>query len=184
MESTILKKKYRESKTGEMIDLYIKPTTYADLENVRRLWADGDTMRFVGFPSGIETSKAQMENWLKQIHAAVPGVNHFSIFVNGIYCGETYYRICQSTGLAVLDIKLFEHGRSVGAALNALKFAAKHAFANGATKVYVDPRKDNHKAIALYKKLGFQQKPYPNHLSKDEYLETNIYFELSRGQVF
>ena len=31
----------------------IKETTREDIKNVQRLWADGDVMRFVGFPDGL-----------------------------------------------------------------------------------------------------------------------------------
>ena len=31
----------------------IRETTEKDLKNVQRLWADGDVMRFVGFPDGL-----------------------------------------------------------------------------------------------------------------------------------
>lgn len=31
----------------------VKETTIKDINNVQRLWADGDVMRFVGFPDGL-----------------------------------------------------------------------------------------------------------------------------------
>lgn len=36
----------------------VKETTVEDIHNVQQLWADGDVMRFVGFPDGLhETTK-------------------------------------------------------------------------------------------------------------------------------
>ena len=35
-----------------LIMIIIKETTIEDVKNVQRLWADGDVMRFVGFPDG------------------------------------------------------------------------------------------------------------------------------------
>ena len=36
----------------------IKETTAEDIKNIQRLWADGDVMRFVGFPDGLrQTAK-------------------------------------------------------------------------------------------------------------------------------
>ena len=31
----------------------VKETTKADIPNVQRLWADGDVMKYVGFPDGL-----------------------------------------------------------------------------------------------------------------------------------
>ena len=41
----------------------IKETTEGDLENVRSLWADGDVMRYVGFPDGLHQSAEKMRGW-------------------------------------------------------------------------------------------------------------------------
>ena len=37
--------------------LTIKETTRADLPNIQSLWADGDVMKFVGFPDGLQQMK-------------------------------------------------------------------------------------------------------------------------------
>ena len=34
--------------------LEIKESTAADVKNIQRLWADGDVMRYVGFPEGLQ----------------------------------------------------------------------------------------------------------------------------------
>ena len=35
----------------------IKQTTEENLRDVQRLWADGDVMRFVGFPDGLHRTE-------------------------------------------------------------------------------------------------------------------------------
>ena len=39
----------------------IKETTIEDLDNVQKLWADGDVMRFVGFPDGLQRTSEEMK---------------------------------------------------------------------------------------------------------------------------
>lgn len=158
----------------------IKETTANDLANVKRLWADGDVMKFVGFPEGLHETDESMKNWFNWILSSRPIANHFSIFDNDIYCGETFFDIDVKHGSsASLDIKLFKFARGKGIAATALTYAIEEAFKNGAEKVWVDPNPDNLKAIALYERLGFERKPMPEHLMEDEGV-TSIYMELVR----
>ena len=52
----------------------------------------------------------------------------------------------------------------------------EQAFENGAEKVWVDPNPNNEKALALYKRLGFVQKPRPEYLAEDENI-ASVYME-------
>lgn len=158
----------------------VKETTANDLTNVKQLWADGDVMKFVGFPEGLHETDESMENWFNWILSCRPTANHFSIFDNNIYCGETFFDIDIKHGnSASLDIKLFKFARGKGIATTALTYAIEEAFKNGAEKVWVDPNPDNEKAIALYERLGFERKPMPEYLIEDEGV-TSIYMELVR----
>ena len=38
----------------------IKETTRNDLPNVQKLWADGDVMKFVGFPEGLHETESEL----------------------------------------------------------------------------------------------------------------------------
>ena len=134
----------------------IRQTTAEDLKNVQRLWADGDVMRFVGFPEGLQQTDEDMQGWYRWIESGRPQLDHFSVFEDGVYCGETFYEIDREHGSsAALDIKLFGFARGRGIAAEALSFAIGKAFENGAKTVWVDPNPQNAKAIALYEKLGF-----------------------------
>ena len=159
----------------------ILETTKNDLLNVQALWADGDVMKFVGFPEGLHETLENLERWISRIEARRPLVNHYSIYEDSVYCGEAFYSIdTQHDNSASLDIKLFSHARGRGIATQALSHAIDAAFANGAKSVWVDPNPANFKAIALYERLGFERKPMPEYLIEDDEPVTSIYMELTR----
>ena len=160
------------------MEIIIRETTANDLVHVKQLWADGDVMKFVGFPEGLHETEESMKKWLDRIVSSRPATNHFSIFENDVYCGETFFSIdTKHDNSASVDIKLFRFARGKGIAASALSHAIKEAFKNGAEKVWVDPNPDNTKAIALYERLGFEPKPMPEYLIEDEGV-TSIYMEL------
>ena len=101
---------------------------------------------------------------------------HYSIYHNELgYCGESYYEV-RDNGYAALDIKLLPKARGRGIALEGLKYAIQKAFTQGKAKVvFVDPHKDNVKALKLYDNLGFKIKTHP----KIEYVNKYNYLELS-----
>ncbi len=158
----------------------VKETTIKDINNVQRLWADGDVMRFVGFPDGLHQTDEKMQDWLQWIESNRPALNHFSIFEDGKYCGESFYKIDAEHQSAALDIKLFgfARGRGIGAA--GLSYAIEEAFRNGAETVWVNPNPENLKAIALYKKLDFQKKRFPKYLISEDEEQNSIYMELRK----
>lgn len=156
----------------------VKETTIEDIKNVQRLWADGDVMRFVGFPDGLHETDEAMQQWLEGLNAARPTQNHFSIYEDGKYCGEAGYGLDKEHGSAWLDIKLFGYARGRGIATQAISHAMEEAFKNGAKVVWVDPDPQNTKAIALYERLGFKQKNMPEYIiALGEDPTTNVYFE-------
>lgn len=158
--------------------LIIKETEKADLENVRALWASGEVMKFVGFPNGLEKSAGDMKKWLERIEAHRPNVNHFSIYDDGAYCGEAFYAIDRFTGRAALDIKLFPEARGRGIGRAGLIHAMEEAFMNGADCVYVDPDRENERALRLYEAVGMVQKPMPEELADPDYPNA-VYYELT-----
>lgn len=163
---------------GEALEMIeIKETTIEDIDQVQKLWADGDVMRYVGFPDGLHQTSEEMKKWFRWIESNRPALNHYSIFEDGNYCGESFYEIDTEHQSAALDIKLFGFARGRGIAAAGLSYAVQEAFRNGARIVWVDPNPENKKAIALYKKLGFRQKDFPEYLISGEGAHKSIYME-------
>ena len=158
----------------------VRETTAQDLQNVRQLWADGDVMKYVGFPNGLIKTDDEMKKWFRRIESNRPLWNHYSIFEDGKYCGESFYRIDAEHQSAALDIKLFGFARGRGIAAAGLSHAIKEAFRNGAQTVWVDPNPDNKKAIALYQRLGFERKDFPGYLVSGDEERSSVYMEASR----
>ena len=160
----------------------VKETTIIDINNVQKLWADGDVMRFVGFPNGLYQTDEEMQDWFRWIESSRPVLNHYSIFEDGKYCGESFYEIDTEHKSAALDIKLFGFARGRGIATAGLSHAIKEAFRNGAEIVWVDPNPENSKAIALYKRLGFQHRGFPEYLVSEDEAPSSIYMELQNSR--
>lgn len=160
----------------------IKETSSKDITHVQRLWADGNVMEFVGFPKGLIRTDEEMQNWYRWIECSRPVLNHYCIFEDGNYCGESFYRIDSAHKSAALDIKLFGFARGRGIAAAGLSHAIEEAFRNGAEIVWVDPNPENAKAIALYQRLGFQQKDFPDYLISADEEKHSLYMELRRSE--
>ena len=164
----------------------IKETGPEDLANVQRLWADKDVMRYIeGFPEGLHRTDEEMRQWLEWIVSGRPQRNHFSIYEGGEYCGESFYSIDPERGnSASVDIKLFASARGRGLATGGLLNAIDKAFFYGAESVWVDPDRENERAIALYERLGFVEKEMPEYLlAQDEDPAKHRYMELAKGDL-
>lgn len=153
--------------------LNIKETTREDLPEILALWADGEVMRYVGFPDGLKVNMTILENWYQSI-SSKPYCRHFSIYDSKLgFCGETFYEVDVPNAISALDIKLFSHARGRGIAELALKHVLKEVFSTDiCDRAYVEPHQENRKAWQLYEKIGFTEKPRPSFLEPNEvYLE-------------
>lgn len=153
----------------------LRLTGEADLENVRKLWASPEVMRYVGFPEGLQKTIEQMHRWLPWVQQP-PVRQHYSVYAHGVgYCGESFYDV-DETGLACMDIKLLPCARGKGIGYTALSYALDQAFRVGkAERAYVDPNPENRKALSLYASLGFLPAVRPAHLEPWE----SLYFEMT-----
>ena len=160
-----------------MRSIVIKLTEQSDLENVQKLWETPAVMQFVGFPQGLHESMEHLEKiWLPWVQSP-PKRQHYSIYADS-YCGEAFYDV-DSTGLACMDIKLLPSARGKGIGLRGLSHALDNAFLQGdARAAYVDPDPENEKALALYRRLGFQNAVRPDHLGDPGC--PYVYMEISR----
>ena len=160
----------------------IKESTHDDIRNIQSLWADEDVMRYI-WPGGLKETEEGVREWLDRHIAARPMGNHFSIFEDGKYCGETHYQIDEASHSAAMDIKLFSFARGRGIATKALSHSIEEAFKNGAETLWVDPHPANDKALALYERLGFVRKEMPEHvIAMGEDPDRFVYMELSRSE--
>lgn len=141
----------------------IRESTYDDTKNIQALWADADVMKYI-WPGGLQETEEGVKEWLDRDMLIRPKGNHYSIFEDGKYCGETAYHIDEGTRSASLDIKLFQFARGRGIASKALSHAMEEALKNGAETLWVDPHPANSKAMALYQRLGFERKEMPEHV--------------------
>ena len=158
-------------------EITIKETDASDLENVQRLWATPDVMRFVGFPNGLHETIEHLQNeWLPWV-IAKPQRCHYSVYCETLgYCGESFYDV-DVHGLASMDIKLLPAARGKGIAEKALTFALNQAFTVGnATAAWVDPDPRNKKALTLYARMGFREAPRPAHMEP----YPNLWLKLTR----
>ena len=158
----------------------IKESTFDDVKSIQALWADEDVMKYI-WPGGLKETDEAVREWLEKIISGRPYQNHYSIFEDGIYCGETHYGIDEDSKSAALDIKLFNFARGRGIATKALSHSIEEAFKYGAETLWVDPRPENSKAIALYQRLGFVKKDMPEHvIALGEDPDVFVYMELSK----
>ena len=158
----------------------IRESTYDDVKNLQSLWADADVMKYI-WPGGLQETEEGVREWLDRSILARPKSNHYSIFEDGKYCGETAFAIDETTRSAAMDIKLFPFARGRGIATKALTHAVEEAFKNGAETLWVDPRPANSKAMALYQRLGFVRKEMPEHvIALGEDPNEFAYMELQR----
>ena len=158
----------------------IKESTYDDIRNIQNLWADEDVMKYI-WPGGLHETEEAVREWLDRFIDARPKQNHYSIFEDGKYCGETQYRIDEGTRNASLDIKLFKFARGRGIAAQALSHSIQEAFKHGAETLWVDPHPSNEKALKLYHKLGFVQKEMPEYvIALGEDPTVYVYMELRK----
>lgn len=145
--------------------LEIKETAIEDLDNIRRLWADGDVMRYFGFPDGMHETEESMKKWFSELVLQRPVCNQYSIYEDGIFCGEVNYQIdTEHHNFGTVDVKLFKSARGKGIASKAITFAVEKVLENGASNVWVFPNALNLKAIAMYERLGFVRRDMPEYL--------------------
>lgn len=158
----------------------VRHTEHRDLPDIARLWADGDVMRFVGFPEGLTLSDTDMQVWWERLSAS-PRARHFAIEDPELgYCGEAYYGADAAGDAAEVDIKLFAAARGRGLGALGLTVALKELFERELARVArVDPHRDNHAAIALYRRLDFTEvEPW---VADPE--STHLYFEITASAL-
>lgn len=172
--------------------LIIRSPKESDADFYKNLWADGEVMKYVGFPRGID---ANMDDIMSRIKSPNPeenrlvaeekssgeviaesgwGVDHEYPFENGRKC-------------AGLEIKVKRSHWQKGFATEILNAVIDHVFKNtDFTVVFVDPNIENIGANMLYKKLGFKPvgKPVLHNSKRIQVPITNQFYELEKKWNF
>ena len=157
----------------------VRDVVEADLPDIMRLWNDGETMRFVGFPDGLGVDLAAMRRWWAWV-TADPRRRAFAIETEDLgYCGEGFYSSV-SDGPACVDIKLRPAARGRGLGRLGLATVLDELFARTpATAARVDPHRDNADALRLYERLGFVETPWSP--DDPERSDTHVLMTLTRA---
>ncbi len=147
----------------------IRETKEKDLKDILLLWNNGEVMRYVGFPQGLGYDDVHMASWFRTLQEKNTAKHYTIRGSNEQFVGETYWGLRTKDGLAAVDIKIMPdaQGRSYGRI--ALAYAIDQAFLDPrVSAVYVDPHKENERAIRMYRRLGFKDAIRPSKLDPFE----------------
>lgn len=133
----------------------INKTELKDLKNIELLWNNGQVMKYVGYPEGINTNQTKLNEWFSSIESSNDRA-HYSIYQYNYYLGELFYN-AEKEDHIIIDIKLMPSAWGKGIATYALSFLLDTIFDLYPQGVcFVDPHEDNVSAKRLYKALGFK----------------------------
>jgi len=150
----------------------IRPTQQNDLAFLRTLWNDGQVMKYLGYPDGMQVTEEGMAHWwaiTPQAQNAGDNISEFSTphcvitLLDGTLIGEFAYSI-DNNQRARVDMKIAASFWGNGYATEVLMLALRELFASGAVdRVMVEPSPENTAALDLYARCGFRPKPTEDH---------------------
>lgn len=127
-----------------------------DLPKIQELWNNGEVMKYVGFPEGLNIDLNSLVQWLSNINNN-PNKKAYAMYDNESYLGELYYDITDLEHV-ILDIKLLPQFHNQGYGSYGFSYLIQEVFKISKEAIcYVDPSIENEKAINLYQKLGFKK---------------------------
>jgi RimJ/RimL family protein N-acetyltransferase len=133
---------------------------------LRKLWNDGEVMRYVGFPQGLGIDERGMMEWFKKLkrHRSIDREHWIVENERGEPIGEAYYKAeleysgYRAEKMAQIDLKLARSFWGQGYATDALQTLIRHLFEKGFETIVVSPNLNNEAALRLYERLGFEPK--------------------------
>jgi RimJ/RimL family protein N-acetyltransferase len=140
------------------------------LNDLLRLWNDGQVMQWVGFPDGKGYDWEQINSWFARVESD-PDRHHFVFHTREIdFCGEVYYALDRKHKRASLDIKLLPEAWGGGLATDALKTLIDRVFdvEESVNYVWTEPSKANLAARRLYERCGLRSAERPPELNSGE----------------
>ena len=146
--------------------LTVRQTTAADLDDVGRLWANGEVMRWVGFPDGLHYDEEELRRWLAWVGES-PDRRHFIVLDDEVgFCGEVFSDVDREARRAALDVKLLPAARGRGIATAALAWLVDLVFESepDVELVWTEPWPENEAAQRLYARCGLSSRARPEDL--------------------
>jgi RimJ/RimL family protein N-acetyltransferase len=134
----------------------IRPIELSDADILCRWWNDGEVMKDLGAPDGINTSKAQV---IEQLRTDPPkGIFPHMILVDNNPIGQMHYgKVNESIAEIVIEIGVVSM-QNKGYGTMALRCLNDEAFRVGYQKMQLHVIPGNPRAIHVYeRKLGFEK---------------------------
>lgn len=146
--------------------LNLRPPRFSDFNFLKKMWENGEVMKYVGFPKGLKQSDRKIKKWIDEWCIS----NRLRLIIEDKKSqkpiGETGYGIeknypyAKNKKVAALDIKIGDPNFwRKGLATEALSALIKKLNKTSDIDIFeVTPNIKNKAAIKLYEKLGFKKK--------------------------
>lgn len=158
-------------------NVIIKETEKCDLENIMSLWNNGEVMKWVNFPNGLNMTHKKINVWYDKL-INNDNRHHFVVLTKDLtFCGEVYYGVNPIGKRAVLDIKFLPKFQGKGLATEALMLLIGLVFDEEieVNAVWTEPNLGNNAAMNLYARCGLEPTIRPKDLDPHD-----SYYELTK----
>ena len=136
-------------------DIVIRNAEKGDCEKLAAWWNDGSVMAHAGFPLGLGTTAAEIEE--KISHDSDTARRRLIIEYQGCSIGEMNYTV-KENGVAEIGIKICETDQqNKGLGKIVLSLLIRELFSKGYAKIILDTNLNNKRAQHVYEKLGFRK---------------------------
>lgn len=156
----------------------IKSTEEEDLKDIQNLWNNGEVMKWIGYPNGLNVSVVKLKKWLEKINkSSIRKSFVVSELTTKSFCGELFYEIDKEYNRAGLDVKFLPEAQGRGLGTESFKLLIKYIFENEPTveAVWTEPAPNNIHAKKVYEHCGLKQSKQPVYMEHRE-----LYMELTR----
>ncbi|WP_051569293.1 GNAT family N-acetyltransferase [Alkaliphilus transvaalensis] len=172
----------------------IKKTTEENLKEILVLWNNGEVMKWVGFPKGLNMTDSHIWGWYCNISLR-DWAYHFVVYHQEVgFCGELYYDIDVKYKRAGLDIKFLPTAQGKGLASKAFISMINHIFENekNILSVWAEPTNGNFKAKKLFARCGLKEtipaefaEPKESYweLKREDWLQINYKRKLAKENI-
>ena len=137
-------------------DLCIRNVEVGDCEQLAKWWNDGKVMAHAGFPNGLGTSAAEIEQ--KIATDSDDTIRRLIIEYKDVPIGETHFSVYEGAKYRI-GIKICEESyQEKGLERVILSMLIEELFDRGAKLIFLDTNLNNTRAQHVYEMLGFKKK--------------------------